>query len=253
MSTAASVCCNFHIVLCYSMTLCFFVCLGVFWSLSGAWARLPSLLILVILAATWCVTKRCGWERKEVIGKQAANRQAHAGNRADPATLADRTQQRWKTLRTNPSQPEQSKATTTHGTIQNEQGHQHRPKWKPVPAAQDCETSRTTASALRPGTPRSLPDPGSKGAHGPPSQREEGQHATATRDTGAESGRPLKGSSGRTGSRGHPAGQAKQGRNGRTQQEACAPWLIATAVPTLRWRDRICERTVTRDVSWKEH
>jgi hypothetical protein len=38
---------------------------------------------------SWCVTKRCKGVTKEGGGKEAGNREAHAGNRANPAAQAD--------------------------------------------------------------------------------------------------------------------------------------------------------------------
>jgi hypothetical protein len=67
-----------------------------------------------------CVTKRRGGERKEEAGKQAGNREAHSGNRADSAPQGrHRTQQRRKKPRWITNQPEQRTAKTTYSTVQN--------------------------------------------------------------------------------------------------------------------------------------
>jgi hypothetical protein len=68
------------------------VCFHQFWMRLGLRAHFPSLLLSVFASRALdckgkeCVVKRCGGERKKVAGKQAGNREAHAGIRADPAT-----------------------------------------------------------------------------------------------------------------------------------------------------------------------
>jgi hypothetical protein len=118
-------------------------------------------------------------------GRESGNREAHAGTRADPATHADTEHSRGGKAagsQTNRNREKQQPHTGQSRTIKAPKATCTDTKWKPVPAAQDRETSRTNkgrrAQARHGGAGQSpaseLPSPDSKGAHSPPVQREEG-------------------------------------------------------------------------------
>jgi hypothetical protein len=133
-------------------------------------------------------------------GKQAGNREEHAGSRPSN-TGRHRTQQRRKKPRWSTNQPEQRKFTTAHSTIQNKPGppgHPHRhqmgtsARGTRQPDQQDKrkgDTRRHATEASGKSLCQNPPSPGSERAHGPPVQKEEGQQAAA-RSRVAESRRP---------------------------------------------------------------
>jgi hypothetical protein len=77
-----------------------------------------------------CATKKRGGERKEVAVKQLRNQEAHARNRADPATQADtkHIRRRRRPTRTEPSRnrEKQQPPTAQLRASKAPTGHQHR-------------------------------------------------------------------------------------------------------------------------------
>jgi hypothetical protein len=133
------------------------------------------------------VTKRRSKEEtKEGGGKEAGNREAHAGNRADPAAQADAEHsvgsESHTGAQTNRNREKEQPHTAQARKSKSPKGHSHRHQTEThnssiKPGNKDKRKGavpRQATEAL--GTPRrqNLPSPGSKGAHGPPMPRAKG-------------------------------------------------------------------------------